>query len=339
MNPSDLGDDPNACDPQTDSARRVIELAKKYGKPYVPGELSTDREAALTGSEIPSILGENRFETKQGCFFKKAFGVRISDNEALRHGRANEPVAVRKLKELWKAKVYFVDFIRSEKYPFLGGTPDCLAILPDGEGVLVEIKCPLKRSFGDYVPPQYVGQVQTYLELTDLPSALFVQFKPSFRTPVRGFARDEKFVVTTVPRDRYYMALALPVLWDFWKALCHFKQEKLPIVALAATAIKRAWKAHKVPSAKSRLGFVLCCCSLSYEREARSDLPALVDFELDSNKPEFPAPGAPQSKKVDSPGDVSPLALDGRSEGSNWRKRNRSQYESSGDQIVLVVDQ
>lgn len=66
-------DDINQVVPTTDSARRVVELVKKYGKNYVAGELSLERGAALTGSEIPTICGENRFEDAKSCFFTKVY--------------------------------------------------------------------------------------------------------------------------------------------------------------------------------------------------------------------------------------------------------------------------
>lgn len=66
--------------PTTDSARRVVELVKKYGKKYVAGELSADRGLALTGSEIPTICSENRFEDASTCFFNKLYGTLPNNN-------------------------------------------------------------------------------------------------------------------------------------------------------------------------------------------------------------------------------------------------------------------
>lgn len=231
--------------PTTDSARRVVELVRLYGKGYVAGELSADRGMAITGSEIPTICSENRFEDSDTCFFNKIYGKKQVDNEYTRHGRDFEPIAISKFKQKTGAKVFFVSFMRSEKYPFMGGTFDFLAVMPDGEGVLGEVKCPLKRSISDSVPPQYVGQVQTYLEIADLQKCLFVQYKPPYATPVRRQQRPEKLVITTVYRDPRYFLVRMPTLWEFWVKVCAWRSAILPLADSATRVIVAAWRVRK----------------------------------------------------------------------------------------------
>lgn len=244
--------------PTTDSARRVVELVRKYGKNYVAGELSADREMALTGSEIPTFCSENRFEDANTCFFNKIYGKKQVDNEYTQHGRKYEPVAISKFKKQTGAKVFYVTFMRSEKYPFLGGTFDFLAIMPDGEGVLGEVKCPLKRSIGDSVPPQYVGQVQTYLEISNLPICLFVQYKTEYVTPARKWKRPEKMIITTVPYDPNYFKVRMPVLWDFWVKICAWRRAVVPSADLACRLLVAAWRVskHRITPLRAKLAAV-----------------------------------------------------------------------------------
>lgn len=241
----DVSDNIDDIVPTTDSARRVVELVRLYGKGYVAGELSLARGMALTGSEIPTICAENRFEDPITCFFNKIYGKEQVDNENTRHGKEYEPICIAKFKKQTGAKIFFVTFMRSEDYPFLGGTYDFLAIMPDGEGVLGEVKCPLKRSIGNSIPPQYVGQVQTYLEIAKLKTCLFVQYKPAYVTPARKWQRPEKLVITRVAYDPAYFRVRMSVLWEFWCRVCAWRAAILPTADLAIRVLVAAWRVRK----------------------------------------------------------------------------------------------
>lgn len=282
---SAIGDRVEDVVPTTDSARRVVELVKLYGKGYVAGELSADRGMAITGSEIPAICSENRFEDCDTCFFNKIYGKKQVDNEYTRHGRDYEPVAINKFKRKTGARVFFVSFMRSEKYPFMGGTFDFLAIMPDGEGVLGEVKCPLKRSISDCVPPQYVGQVQTYLEIADLQKCLFVQYKPPYATPVRRQQRPEKLVITTVYRDPRYFLVRMPTLWEFWVRVCAWRSAILPLADSATRVIAAAWRVRKLTTTYIKAKLVLC--DFRRIRLAHAGLYDLKVAEMEECRPEI----------------------------------------------------
>ena len=228
------------------TAKRVHELVARYGKTYVAGELSGERETLVTGSDIPSICGENRFEKPNDKFFKKAYGVHMKDTEATLHGKHHEPIAIDKFKAKYKAEVFFVSFMRHEDHPYIGGTFDGLAILPSGEGVLLEVKCPFSRSIASgKVPEHYIGQVQTYLAIAKLDTCLFVQYKPSYVTPAKRLERPEKLIVTTIKYDPDYIKDRLYCLWDFWARIKTFKVLTHPLLNPAATVIQRAYRQYK----------------------------------------------------------------------------------------------
>lgn len=124
----------------------------------------------------------------------------------------------------------------------MGGTVDGLAILPSGEGVLIEVKCPYTRSIGTTVPEHYVGQVQMYLEITGLDRCLFLQYKPAYVTAARKFQRPERLTMTSVVHDPGYLVTRMPILWNFYKRLCAFRAGVLPTADAAARLIQAAWK-------------------------------------------------------------------------------------------------
>jgi putative phage-type endonuclease len=241
----DMEDDIELVVPCTQSATRVVELVKKYGRKYANGELNhVERGKAMTGSEIPAICGENRFETPNSTFFKKAFNVRTPDSPAMLHGRNTEPIAINKFKQRTRAKVFYVEFMRHPEYDFLGGTFDALAILPSGEGALVEVKCPHTRSIGSTIPYYYMGQVQTYLDIAGLDLCMFVQYKLPYVTGKLKLCRPENLSIISVFKDARYIPDRMITLWTFWKRLCAFREGVLPTANSAATLIQICWKMH-----------------------------------------------------------------------------------------------
>lgn len=168
--------------------------------------------------------------------------MRFEGNAATEHGKKYEPIAITKYKQLSGAKVFFVRFMLHPEYSFIGGTFDGLAILSDGEGVLIEVKCPYTRGIGGSVPEHYVGQVQSYLAIAGLDRCLFIQYKPPYVTPGRGFHRPEKLSVLTVVRDPGYFSSRVFRLWDFYKRLCAFRKGVLPTASAAATVIQTMWR-------------------------------------------------------------------------------------------------
>lgn len=273
------------------SAARVLALVQKYGRGYANGELDFGaRGKAITGSEIPTICGESRFERPSAVMFKKAFGMRFSDTPATLHGKKYEPIAIAKFREETKATVYYVGFMRHEVCDFIGGTFDALAIMPDGEGVLVEIKCPYTRGVHPSVPEHYVGQVQAYLAIAGLDVCMFAQYKPAYTTPERGFFRPEKMTILRVARDPAYFSARVPVLWEFWKKLCAFREAVLPTADLAARLIQTWWRCSKNKAKKTRNVVRLTASGFKYLRKSYGGVfeGVLVDMER-NHKPRMPA--------------------------------------------------
>ena len=199
--------------------------------------LDPRRDDDVTASNVPAICGECAFQTKKSVLYKMALRLRSEDNPACAHGRFFEPIAMKKFCEKTGATIieYPCEYQRHRKYTWLGGTKDGKVKMPNGDVVVVEIKCPVSRPIKDEVPLHYMGQVQTYLYIEEeCPYALFVQFKPS------GPRSVEKLQITKVERDPGYMALRMPALKRFWDDLQMWKAYVDRIV----TVMQRAWRSY-----------------------------------------------------------------------------------------------
>lgn len=87
-----------------------------------------------------------------------------------------------------------------------------LAASPDGvtlTGKCVEIKCPLRRAIvPGHVPEHYLPQVQVQMQVCDVDSCLFVQYRPAHMNPDNKPVLD----ITTVERDDAWFEASLPRL-------------------------------------------------------------------------------------------------------------------------------
>lgn len=132
------------------------------------------RAAGIGGSEIGTIMGLNPWESAFSLWAKRTGQIPNPpvDNWAVRFGNAFElPIL-----QLWAEQhpeytVFTTGTYRWQAEPFMVANPDALARHNDtGEWVVVEIKT--ARNPWDKVPPQYVAQVQHYMQVLHLPRAV-----------------------------------------------------------------------------------------------------------------------------------------------------------------------
>lgn len=187
-----------------------------------PPGLSDERAAAITGSEVSSICNQNPYpnEDPKNRFRQKALRIKIQENEAMKHGKMYEPVALNILKTQIVdgspvVMLFNIHFLTHARYTWLGGTLDGIVVLEDGRVVVVEVKCPKSRKIihGE-VPEVYKPQIQTYLFITGLHQCAFVQYKPRGK---RG--SPEIFDITMVDVDVEYMRIRMPMLRAFYSHL------------------------------------------------------------------------------------------------------------------------
>jgi putative phage-type endonuclease len=189
----------------------------------------------ITASDVPTICGECPYATRRSVLFKKALRLVGTDTPATLHGRKFEPIAIERFCNKTGAVIEYPGYVKHSVYNWFGGTIDGLATMPDGTKCIIEVKCPISRPIKDEVPIQYVGQIQSYLEIFGLSYALLVQYKQATsRSP-------EKLQITKVPRDEKYFRSRLPCLSRFRQDLLMWSAYTEKVVCV----IQRAWRGYR----------------------------------------------------------------------------------------------
>lgn len=179
-------------------------------------EWFAQRSNALTASDLPTVLSENKYKRPWNLLVEKCDPncKPFVGNAATRWGNHYEDIAIGKYSELRNKKVLSFGLLIHPQYSWLGGSPDGITT----DGILLEVKCPLTRPIiqGE-VPEHYRSQVLLNLEICDLEMAHFIEFKPG--------KSDNDYVINIVevPRDREWFARKLPVMKEFWDSVLEYR--------------------------------------------------------------------------------------------------------------------
>ena len=189
----------------------------------------------LTASDAATAIGKNKYETPEGLLLKKCgLGEKFTGNAATRHGEKYEDEARMIYEERHGEVVHEIGLCPHPVHTWLGGSPDGVS----ESGKLVEIKCPPQRAIipGE-VPEHYMPQLQLCMEILDLESADFIQYKPA----ETNWPRPEEFDVVNVPRDREWFKTYLPVMRESWDKVVYFREhlDELPKPKLKKTRKKK----------------------------------------------------------------------------------------------------
>jgi putative phage-type endonuclease len=189
----------------------------------------------LTASDAATAIGVNKYETPEGLLLKKCgLGEKFTGNAATRHGEKYEDEARILYEERHGEVVHELGLCPHPVEDWLGGSPDGVT----ESGKLVEIKCPPQRAIipGE-VPIHYMPQLQLCMEILDLESADFIQYKPA----ETNWPKPEEFDVVNVPRDREWWKTYLPVMREFWDKVLYFREhiDELPPPKLKKTRKKK----------------------------------------------------------------------------------------------------
>lgn len=199
---------------------RVSELLKLKFDAQKSEEWLRLRGTMLTASDIATVIGDNPYErTSQSLLLKKCFKSKnaFSGNEYTLHGEKYESEARDLYCELTGEKAHDLGLVQHQTIPWLGGSPDGIT----ESGILLEIKCPPKREIKAQVPKHYVPQVQLLMEILDLETCDFIQYKPE-----EVFGKRE-FQITRITRDRAWFIEKLPILKKFWDDVLYRRENGL----------------------------------------------------------------------------------------------------------------
>jgi putative phage-type endonuclease len=132
------------------------------------------RLSGIGGSEIGTIMGLNPWESAYTLWHKRAGLIETQKltGMAVKLGNLLEQPII----DLFQAEhpefqVYTTGTYQSVETKYLQANPDGLAKV-NGEWAIVEVKT--SRNYWDEVPPQYVAQVQHYMNVMGLKSAVIV---------------------------------------------------------------------------------------------------------------------------------------------------------------------
>jgi len=191
------------------------------------------RKTIISATDVGTILGYNRFSSKNDLLKKK-----LSDDDtmiespAIDHGVFFEPIATKCYENLKGGVcVHDVGLIIHPNLKWLGASPD--GIMEDGR--LLEIKCLYSRQFKNTdadIPRQYWAQIQIQLEVCDVEECDLYQciFKKVDRQEYNAFdgiKGKEKRVhwilkdyrCNTIKRDRRWFDSVTTELYDFWSLI------------------------------------------------------------------------------------------------------------------------
>lgn len=153
------------------------------------------RQNMITASDFAQALGDGKFGTVKQFYQKKCDDSKKDDafsfktNPFFVWGNMFEPVAIDIYSHMNHVKVHNFGLLQHPKHSFFGASPDGISDL----GIMVEIKCPLKRKISGDVPLQYYYQIQGQLDVCGLEECdyfecEFVEVKKKEELRAKSFA-------------------------------------------------------------------------------------------------------------------------------------------------------
>jgi len=148
----------------------------------------------ITASDSAAAIDLNPYEPVESFILKKCDpNFPFLDNATVFHGKKYEPTATMIYEHIYNTRVFEFGALPSEKYTFLGASPDgiCSKYTLDNKfserlGTMLEIKCPVTRDIetsgkiaGEICPFYYYCQVQQQLACCELDVCDFWQCKLS----------------------------------------------------------------------------------------------------------------------------------------------------------------
>lgn len=130
------------------------------------------RQNLITASDFAQSLGDGKFGSVKDFYKKKCnYDIDAIDkvstgiqNPFFKWGNQFESVALDIYKHMYGVPLHEFGLIKHPKHDFLGASPDGIT----DHGIMVEIKCPMKRQIDGTVPLQYYYQIQGQLDVCDL---------------------------------------------------------------------------------------------------------------------------------------------------------------------------
>lgn len=124
------------------------------------------RKGLITASDFAQALGAGKFGTQKQLIEKKCMttDAPFQSNPFFEWGNLFEQVASDIYSHMHGVRMYEFGLLRHPHHAFFGASPDGISNL----GIMLEIKCPLKRKITGEIPTQYYYQIQGQLDVCGL---------------------------------------------------------------------------------------------------------------------------------------------------------------------------
>jgi len=158
-------------------------LIEKYGKgEQRTAEWFATRSNRITASECTKAFSTATFSQRKELIESKLISKPQGNSQpyACVWGTHFEPIAKQIYQEEMKISVIQdLACVIHPSYEFLGASPDGLILDGDLKGYLLELKCPISRSFeeGSMIPNEYYHQMQMQMECTGLQKCVYLETK------------------------------------------------------------------------------------------------------------------------------------------------------------------
>jgi putative phage-type endonuclease len=207
----------------TTHVQMLLDNDKKDNYPQRSKEWFEKRRQHLTASQIAAASSNSPYESRNKAL-KKKVGLMssFSGNCFTEHGNKYEGEAIQLYEKVCNKKVLSFGLLKSinENESFLAGSPDGITT----DGILIEVKCPLKRIPGDFVPPHYMYQIQTLMHILRIDKCDFIQYKP------HGTWSRQTMHVTRVDRCDIFWDRIYPSLRNFWDEVLEIRDGRKELI-------------------------------------------------------------------------------------------------------------
>lgn len=155
---------------ETVSSREHVEYLIEYSKTLAPqrtAEWYRRRGACITASDIPAILGTDKYKSAKKVLIEKCKPSKPWSNMYTRWGNKYEPVAAQIYEKMLNVKVYDAPLLIHPVYPFIGASCDGFVVDEiNNDAWLIEIKSPFRRIPNGEIPTNYKDQPRTQMAVT-----------------------------------------------------------------------------------------------------------------------------------------------------------------------------
>lgn len=196
----------------------VKALIERTYAPQKSEEWLALRGTMLTASDAATAIGANKYETPEGLLLSKCgLGKKFTGNAHTKHGELYEDEARILYEKRHGEVVHELGLVVHDTYKWLGGSADGVS----SSNKLIEIKCPVTRKIEKgVVPDHYYPQIQLCMQILNLPSCDFIQYKPA----ETNWPNPEEFDVVNIKRDEEWWEKNLPIMDAFWKKVLYYRE-------------------------------------------------------------------------------------------------------------------